>query len=60
MRLLGRSFATQFHVLNIRCIGVGVLSSFGERQRCDQAFRVDGVGESLKQFKRAQSPAEQL
>jgi len=60
IRLLGRSFPTQFHVLNIRCIGVGVLSGFGERQRCGQAFRVDRVGESLKQLERAQSPAEQL
>jgi hypothetical protein len=47
-------------VLNIRSIGVGVLSGFGERKRCDQTFWVDGVGESLKQLERAQPPAEQL
>jgi hypothetical protein len=47
-------------VLNIRSIGVGVLSGFGECKRCDETFRVDGVRESLKQLERAQSPAEQL
>jgi hypothetical protein len=29
-------------------------------KRCDQAVRVDGVGERLEQLKRAQAPAEQL
>jgi hypothetical protein len=45
-------------VLNIRSIGVGVLSGLGQTQRRNETIGVDGVGESLKQLERAQSPAQ--
>jgi hypothetical protein len=47
-------------VLNISSVCVGFLGSVGEIQRCDQAIRIDRVGQRLKQLEGAQTAFEQL
>jgi hypothetical protein len=58
--LFGQRLPAQHYVLNIRSIGVGVLSGLSEIERGDQPLRNDWVGESLKQLERSQASAKQL
>jgi hypothetical protein len=52
--------AGELDVLDVRRVGVGPLGGLRERQRRQQALRINRVGQRLKQLERPQATLEQL